>query len=362
MSQLGLGMTTVTEESRRRRPGRFRGGVAVLVAAAVIVALVAVLVLAVVRWFSTSPDYVGSGHGQVIVQVRVGDNLDVIASALEKADVVRSASAFVGVASADPNGQNIQPGSYKLHFQMSASSALALLLDPNARISTRVVIPEGMRLDAMVQVLSKGTHIPVADLMAVLAHPAALGLPAYAGGNPEGFMFPATYDAEPGNTATGVLTAMVKRFGQAATSVDLLTRAKAVHLTPYQVVIVASIVQAEGRPADFPKIARAIMNRLAIHMKLQLNSTVNFILKNNTEKLSLADIATPSPYNTYLVPGLPPGPINSPGEAALSAVLAPATGNWIYWITVNPKTGLTKFTNSYAQFLQFKAELTANGG
>ncbi len=362
MSQLGLGMTTVTEESRNRRPGRVRGGVAVLVAATVIVALVAVLVLAVVRWFSTSPDYVGSGHGQVIVQVRVGDNLDVIGAALEKADVVRSASAFVAVASADPNGQDIQPGSYKLHFQMSASSALALLLDPNARISTRVVIPEGMRLDAMIQVLSKGTHIPVADLMAVLAHPAALGLPAYARGNAEGFMFPATYDAEPGNTATGVLTAMVKRFGQAATSVDLVTRAKAVHLTPYQVVIVASIVQAEGQPADFPKIARAIMNRLAIHMKLQLNSTVNYVLKNNTEKLSLTDIATPSPYNTYLVAGLPPGPINSPGEAALSAVLAPATGNWIYWITVNPKTGLTKFTNSYAQFLQFKAELTANGG
>jgi UPF0755 protein len=219
-----------------------------------------------------------------------------------------------------------------------------------------------MRLDAMVKVLSNATHISVADLTAVLAKPSALGLPAYAGGNPEGFMFPATYDVEPGNSATGVLTAMVKRFDQAATSVDLVTRAKAVHLTPYQVVIIASIVQAEGTPQDFAQIARAIMNRLSAHMKLQLNSTVNYVLKNNKAQLSTADIATPSPYNTYLVSGLPPGPINSPGEAALNAVLAPAAGNWLYWVTVDPKTGQTKFTNSYAQFLQFKAELKANLG
>jgi UPF0755 protein len=362
MSQLGLGMTTVTQESRGRGPGKRGGGVAVLIAAGVVLALVAVVLFAVVRWFSTSPDYQGSGHGTVDVQIRIGARLDEIGQTLEKADVVRSSSAFVGVASADPNGQDIQPGTYRLHFQMSAAAALALLLDPASKISSRVTIPEGMRLDAMVKVLSKATHISVADFNAALAKPATLGLPAYAKGRPEGFLFPATYDIEPGNTAVGVLSTMVTRFDQGATAVDLVNRAKAVHLTPYQVVIIASLVQAEGTPKDFPQIARAIMNRLSAKMKLQLNSSVNFVLKNNKAQLSLADIAVVSPYNTYLVSGLPPGPINSPGDDALNAVLAPAAGNWLYWVTVNPATGETRFTNSYAQFLTFKAELKGNLG
>ena len=122
-------------------------------------------------------------------------------------------------------------------------------------------------------------------------------------------------------------------------------------------LVIASIVQAEGQTEDFPKIARAIYNRLGAHMKLQLDSTVNFVLKNDDQSLSTADIATPSPYNTYLHDGLPPGPIDSPGEDAINAVLSPAAGNWLYWVTVDPKTGVTKFTNSYTQFLQFKAEL-----
>jgi UPF0755 protein len=225
-----------------------------------------------------------------------------------------------------------------------------------------VVIPEGLRMDTTVELLAKATGIPVATFNAVLAHPAPLGLPPYARGNPEGFLFPATYDVEPGNTAVGVLSAMVTRFGVSATKIDLVHRAAAVHLTPYQVVVLASIVQAEGTPADFPQIARTIMNRLHVNMKLQLNSTVNYVLKNGMAKLSTTDIATPSPYNTYLHAGLPPGPINSPGEAALDAVLAPAAGNWLYFVTVNPKTGLTKFTDSYAEFLTFKAQLKANGG
>ena len=360
MSQLGLGMTTVTQETRGSR--KRRGGVAVLIAAGVLLGLVAVVVIVFLRLFSTTPDYTGNGHGEVVVQIRIGDNLDQIGQILAKADVVRSASTFVGVASVDPNGQDIQPGSYKMHFQMSATAAFGLLLDPTARITARVIIPEGMRLDETVRLLARATGITVASLDALLAHPGPLGLPAYAGSNPEGFLFPATYDVEPGNTAQGVLSAMVTRFGQSATKVDLLHRAAAVHLTPYQVVVLASLVQAEGTPSDFPKIARTILNRLAIKMRLQLNSTVNFILKNGKSRLSLPDIAVASPYNTYLVTGLPPGPIDSPGEAALDAVLAPARGNWIYFVTVNPKTGETKFTNSYAQFLTFKAELTANGG
>jgi UPF0755 protein len=359
MSQLGIEMKDTASRSARRGPRG--GGFAVLIAAIVVVGLVGLAVGAGIRWFTNAPDYVGDGHGTVTVQILTGDSVSAVGQTLEKADVVRSASAFVAVAGQDPD-VNLQPGTYRLHLQMSAERALNLLLDPASRISSRVLIPEGLRTDEIVRLLSAKTKIPVKQFQAVLAAPGPLGLPGFSGGNPEGFLFPATYDVEPGADATHVLKAMVHRYLQAEQDTGLATRAAAVHMSPYQVLVVASIVQAEGQTEDFPKIARAILNRLDAHMKLQLNSTVNFVLRNNDQTLSTADIATPSPYNTYLHEGLPPGPIDSPGEDAINAVLRPAAGNWLYWVTVDPKTGETKFTSSYAQFLQFKAELKANGG
>jgi UPF0755 protein len=360
MSQLGLEMTTVSARSSRRGP---RGGeLAVLAAAVVVLLVIGIGVGAAVRWFTTQPDYTGDGHGQVTVQVRIGDSISQVAQTLERADVVRSASAFVEVAGNDPSGSDIQPGTYRLRLQMSSASALSLLLDPSSRTSSKVLIPEGLRLDQTVTLLALRTKIASRALAAALAAPSALGLPAFANGNAEGFLFPATYDVVPGANATQMLQMMVRRFAQAEADTTLVTRARLVHLTPFQVVIIASIVQAEGHTQDFAKMARTILNRLAVKMKLQLNSTVNYVLKNNRERLSTADIATPSPYNTYLVSGLPPGPIDSPGEDAINAVLSPAAGNWLYWVTVNPQTGLTKFTNSYPVFLQYKAELMANGG
>jgi UPF0755 protein len=359
MSQLGLGMRTETQEPRPRRR-RGRGGLAVLVAALVILVLVAGAMTAAVRWFTNKPDYSGAGHGEVSVQVKAGDSTGQIAATLERQDVVASAQAFVTVVGSD--GTPIQPGTYRLHLQMGAQDAYDLLLDPASRVSSRVLITEGLRTDQVLALLARSTQIPINQLDAALNDPQSLALPDYSGGNPEGFLFPATYDLTPGMTAPALLAQMVKRFGQAARDTDLVERASEMHMTPYQVLIVASIVQAEGRTQDFPKIARAILNRLGKHMKLQLDSTVHFILKDNQKKLTSADIAVRSPYNTYLVDGLPPGPIDSPGEDAINAVLSPAAGNWLYWVTVDPKTQLTKFTASYAEFLTFKAELKANGG
>jgi UPF0755 protein len=313
------------------------------------------------RWLTNKPDYEGSGHGDVSVQIQAGDSISQIGNLLEKDDVVRSASAFIGVAG-NEGGAKIQPGTYRLHLQMAAREAYDLLLDPSSRVTARVLITEGLRVDQTVAQLARATKIPAAEFDAALADPASLGLPDYAGGHPEGFLFPATYDVTPGLTATSMLTTMVRRYAQAERSTDLVERAQDVKLTPHQVVVIASIVQAEGRTEDFPKIARAILNRLAKGMKLQLDSTVHYVIKDNQKKLTAADLAVRSPYNTYLVDGLPPGPIDSPGEDAINAVLAPAAGDWLYWVTVDPKSGLTKFTASYDEFLTFKAELKANGG
>jgi len=165
----------------------------------------------------------------------------------------------------------------------------------------------------------------------------------------------------PHETALGVLTGMVQRFEQEATQVNLPTAAKQVHLTEGQVIIMASLVEAEGgRVSDYPKIARVIYNRLEQGIPLQLDSTVLYGLKTYGIIASDQQLASSSPYNTYKHKGLTPGPIDSPGAAAIQAVLRPASGNWIYFVTVNPKTGETLFTASQAQFEQYRAELQHN--
>jgi UPF0755 protein len=348
-------MTTAPHEPRRRR-----SRLAPLIAGVAVLVLAAAAVWAGLSYFKGAADYPGPGSGEVVVKIQPGDTATRIGDTLAAADVVASAKAFVAAATSDPNSSSIQPGQYKLLKQMKASDALALLLDPASRLTDRVVVPEGTQARQIVEIVAKATGIPPADLTAVLKQPTALGLPEYAKGNPEGFLFPATYELEPGISAEQALEPMVRRYDQAAATVDLVQRAAAVGRTPYEVLIVASLVQAEGQPADFTKVARVIYNRLEQGMKLQLDATVNYALGRSTLKLTNQDIAVNSPYNTYQVTGLPPTPINSPGEQALEAALAPATGDWLYYVTVNPTTGETKFTSSYSEFLKFKAEFEAN--
>jgi UPF0755 protein len=154
---------------------------------------------------------------------------------------------------------------------------------------------------------------------------------------------------------------MVARFNQEATSIDLPAAAQAAHMSPAKIIIVASLVQAEaGNPRYFKDVAEVIYNRLNIGMKLGMQSTVNFALHKSDIHLTVSQLKVNSPYNTYIHTGLPPGPIDSPGEAAIEAALHPDHGNFLYFVTVNLKTGLTKFTSSNAQFQQFVAECQRN--
>jgi UPF0755 protein len=308
-------------------------------------------------------DYTGPGTGEVVVQVASGDTPTSLGPELVELGVVESARAFILAAehSSTPNG--LVPGFYEMHEHMKASLAYALLLDPKNLVQITITIPEGWRLSQIVAWLGKKSGIAASVYDQDLKNPASLHLPSFAKGNPEGFLFPATYEVLPHETALGVLTAMVQRFDQEANSLNLAAAARRVHLTEDQVIIMASLVQAEGgRISDYPKIARVIYNRLAQQIPLQLDSTVLYGLGKFGIIASNEDLNSSSPYNTYKVKGLTPGPIDSPGAAAIEAVLHPASGNWLYFVTVDPKTGLTKFTASEAQFEQYRAELEHNLG
>jgi UPF0755 protein len=243
-----------------------------------------------------------------------------------------------------------------MRHDMTPASALDLLLSPGARIVTRVMIPEGLRAGEILARLSATSGIPLTDFKK--AAKGDVGLPAYAKGKLEGFLFPATYEIEPGMTAGALLSAVVGRFRRAAAEIGLDRLAKAGHLTPLEAVTVASIVQAEGgSPADFPKIARVIYNRLARGGRLEMDTTVLYALGRRTLKVSERDTKVASPFNTYRHAGLPPGPIGSPGESALLAALKPAKGDWYWFVTTDPGRRITKFTDNEGEFVKYREEL-----
>lgn len=310
--------------------------------------------------FAGPADYSGEGSGDALVEVQQGDTVRDIGQTLERLGVVQSTAAFVEASRDEARATSIQPGFYQLRKQMSAASALALLLDPSSVVKNPLTIPEGKRLSEQLALFSKKSKIPVKEFQAVAADPQGLGLPGYAKGRLEGFVFPATYEVPPNSTAESLLAAAVKRFDQAAGTVDLEGRSAEAGRTPYEVLIIASMIQAEVPEKDFGKVSRVIYNRLAEDMRLKIDATVNYAVGKSLLDLSQQDLEVESPYNTRKVKGLPPTPINSPGEAALEAALAPDKGDWLYYVTVNPKTRETRFTASYDEFLRWKAEYRDN--
>jgi UPF0755 protein len=357
---------------------RVRSGLAVLVALAVLVGggwFAAKKGYAMYMDWRQTDDYIGTGVDDIQVTIPAGASLTDMGLVLVKADVVKSTKAFQSAAAKEPKSTSIQPGTYKMKTHLPASSAVARLVDPiGYKVVKRVLIREGLRVSAMVPVLAKGTGLTEDQINAALKDPTKLGLPAYAANSPEGFMFPDSYEVGDKPDALTTLKAMVAEFNSVATGEDLANRAAAMGLTPLQVLTVASIIEAEvNRQEDRPKVARAIYNRLqgktenGQPMKLQLDSTVVYA-NGGSGTLTTTDAQRQvnSPYNTYKVDGLPPGPINSPGKSAIEAALNPADGSWIYWVVVNPQTGETKFASTLADHTknvaQFQAWCQANKG
>ena len=306
-------------------------------------------------------DYAGRGTGSIEVNILPGQSATAIGANLAKLDVVKSQGAFTAAAKADPTrAAKIQPGSYLLRKQMSGAAAFALLFDPKAKNATPYTIPEGYDLAQSLPIIAKATGIKLTDLQAAANNPAALGLPSWANGvrNVEGFLFPATYAPKRNTSAVDVLRPMVAKFNQVATKLDLANKAAAVGLQPLQVVTVASIIEKEVNTAeDFGKVARVIYNRLANpnFPTLGMDSTTRYAVGKLTGNLTQSELDNPSPYNTRTSPGIPPGPIGSPGEATLNAALNPPVGDWLYFVFL-PSDNTTHFTGSQYEFDQLSAQ------
>lgn len=354
MSQVGLTMTEGAPAGKP--PGHKRSGAAVWIAILVVIGLiVGAGAVAYAMFLKPPPDYEGSGTGTVIVKINPGDSIPAIANTLASKDVVKSADAFVRAASDDPKAKSIQAGVYKMKLQMSAQAALDLLTNPNSK-SGVVQVTEGMRANKIAQLASDATGVPLPEFEKVIANPSNIGLPSWSNNHIEGFLFPATYDFEPKTSPTVVFKAMVTKFKEYAASINLERQAAASGQSPYDVLKVASILEAESRPADFAKVARVIDNRIActlpackaeyIQGRLQMDSTINYAQNTSDLNLSKAELSADGPYNTYKNKGLPPTPIGNPGAEAIEAALNPAPGNWLYFVS---DQGFSDFSDTFAQ-------------
>jgi UPF0755 protein len=336
-----------------------KSGLRVLVIVIAIIVGIGFLAPRAMSMFAGSPDFAGPGSGSVQIQIAPGATLAKIGNDLKGLGVVASVDGFIDAANENPESANIAPGSYNLLKEMKSSAAILALLNPANRVVTKVVVPEGKRASATVAALVEATGLSAQEFEAAIANAKSLGLPDYANGNVEGFLFPATYEFAPGTSAEQMVSAMLAKFNSEATRIDLVARAKAMGRTPYEIVTIASLLEVEGHPRDFTKVAQVVYNRLAEPMRLQFDSIVNYGLGKTDVILTTELLNTDTPYNSYLRDGLPPTPIDAPGVLALEAALNPEAGDWLYFITVDLNTQETKFTRSYPEFLIFKDEFLA---
>ena len=358
----------------RRRKGRgLKGCVAVLVALVVLLGGFYVVltqgVSLIADQFQGPDDYPGPGTGSVEFTVNEGDTTAQIGRNLKAEGVTKSVQAFIDAAAGEPDSSGIQVGDYELQKQMKAADALEVLIDPANLIGfPTVTIPEGLRLTEIVSTLADNTDFPERAWNRALQQPDRIGLPDYAEGNAEGYLFPATYEVKPGMKPVAILKMMVARWNEAAEAADLEAKAAELGHTPAELMIIASLIEAVGRGDDMPKISRVIYNRLdgpgdkgGTNGTLGIDASIAYGLglSPGSTELTPEQLAEDTPYNTRIHAGLPPTPIEAPGDDAIAAAANPAEGDWYYYVTVDLSTGETKFYEDYDGFLEGRDEYKA---
>lgn len=322
-----------------------RNAVTVAVAIGVLLALIAGS-FAVLRgpieqaWDSlvsrfTVEDYPGPGSGEVVIVIEEGDNGEDVARKLLAADVIKSFDAIYR-----PMLQSdlvIYPGHYKFPMRISGAEALRILIDGENRVTLSVTIPEGYQIAQIVPLLAQELAVSEEDLVREIESANA----DYPGPTLEGYLFPATYSFDPDVSASEVIQAMLEKTDQVLAELGV-NREDSLEL-----LTLASIIQEEAKlESDFYKVSNVFHNRIDRGMLLQTDPTVKYYYEGSIDSFQQGIADKANPYNTYVFPGLPPGPISSPGELAIDAAKNPAEGDYLFFVTINLKTGETVFSET----------------
>lgn len=295
----------------------------------------------------------------VTVRIPKGASGDQVASMLAKSGVVANARMFRLRAAALDAADELKAGSYRLKTGSSYDAVIGVLrTGPPEAARVTLTIPEGWDLTRTAARVERKLGIPAAEFEQLAKTGAAqfdfAFLAEAKSGSLEGYLFPKTYSIRKGAKAADVIKVMLEQYQREIASIDY-TYAKSKNLTERDVLIIASMIEREVViPKERPLVSSVIYNRLKIGMRLQMCSSVQYIL-DWKPTLSLKDIETPSPYNTYLHEGLPPGPICSPGLSAIQAAAAPEKTRYLYFVLTH-KNGSQSFATDYDDFMRLKAQ------
>ena len=344
-------------EMRRRRERRKHRKqiMIVIIALAVVLATSCVVILVgglrhgaprIVATKEVAPDYPGPGGQPLEFTVESGQGADQVGANLVKAGVVKSTAAFLHAITSTQSESRLLPGVFDLRLRMKASDVVAILTD-SSKAGGFLQVRAGERVREVVARAAQLSGVPQSEFDALIQAKGEGILPQEAQGNFEGWLQPGEYDVRKAGSAKAILSNLVSK------RIEHLNQLGVPGGQDRQTILnTASITEAEVNKSEYySKVARVIENRLAKGMPLGMDSTVAY--SNNVSALKLTDAMLKNaddPYNTRVHPGLPPGPIGSPGDEAIQAAMHPETGDWLYFVTVNMDTGETRFSDNQDQF------------
>ncbi len=351
---------THADDDHPRRPAKKKRRTGCLVALIIVLAVIGGIVGGGIWAWNTYGDRIseamgwgdpkdwepGLATGEVMVTIKDGDTGGPVSTTLFEAGVTRTEDVFYDYLVDEAVAVTFYPGIYRLQEKMTAEAALEALQDPANKLENSASVGEGATIESSLPTIAESLGMPLEDFEAAVADPSVYGVEAQ---TLEGWLFPAVYQFDPGVTATQVIQRMVDRTRESLDAAGVPAE------DAQRILTIASIIQREGRTADFDKVSRVIQNRLDIDMKLQMDSTAQYgygSLHEGVVSSSAEALADPNPWNTYVNTGLPITPIASSSDAAIDAAMHPADGPWLYFVTINLATGETQFSETYEEHLR----------
>ncbi len=335
-------------------------------------------------------DYTGTGETDVVIEVKDGDLVTVIATTLKDQDVVASPRAFTEAGKDDDRVTAIQPGFYQMKTKMSGQAAVARMIDPKTKVVPLevkggnvlhdITAPDGKVTKGVLSMMADASCVEQGGAKKCVtlqelrdaaenADAAALGVPDWALADfaraprehrLEGLVIPGRFALKPGASAVELLSSVVKTSNDRLLGYGIPAGTKTTGFRPYEILTIASLVEKEGLEKDFGKISRVIYRRLADNTKLEFDSTVNYGLERPIITTSDEDRNRSGPYNTYTEKGLPPTPIGSPSKEAIAAAIKPEEGPWMFFVKC-AKDGTTCFSDNHDEHVRLSDKARAEG-
>ena len=286
---------------------------------------------------------------QQTIKVKSGMTTGAIADALLEKGLIRNRTAFLLAARQAGLDKSLQAGEYAFSRSMNVGQIIEIMAK-GITVYSEFTIPEGFTVEQIAGLLEEKGLARKERFLAL----AKIYSPFDKTDRPdvkyraEGFLFPDTYRIGRGASEEMILQTMAQEFAEKFAP-ELQAKAQAIGLSTYEVIVLASLIEREVQLAkERPMVARVFLNRIKLEMPLQSCATIQYILGYAKEELTIADTQLPSPYNTYLHQGMPPGPVANPGLSSIQAALNPAEGDWLYFV-VDGKTGGHRFSRSLAE-------------